>query len=158
MKSFQILFRSLHFYTKYKGPDDGICLFHHSYIDLLDLELLLSPLSTAVVFIVLAAASVRQTFISDNNIFSINLESSFASFTCTLLHAFIIYGFFTLILCVSQEILYSNKMYFVFHMSTSLFPAVKKQKLWPYSFYQPSSDLCYFHQLCFSPSQPLYHT
>lgn len=43
--------------------------FCHSFINLLGLELLLSPLSTAVVFTDLAAASVRQTFITDNNIF-----------------------------------------------------------------------------------------
>lgn len=43
--------------------------FHHFYIDILDFELLLSPLSTAIFFIALAAASVRQTFITDNNIF-----------------------------------------------------------------------------------------
>jgi len=35
--------------------------FLHSHIDLLDLEVLLSPLSSTVVFIVLAAASVRHS-------------------------------------------------------------------------------------------------
>lgn len=45
---FNLLFRSLNFSTKYEDSDDGICLLH-SYIGLLDLEVLLSRLSCAVI-------------------------------------------------------------------------------------------------------------
>lgn len=117
--------------------------FLHSYIDLLVLEVLWSPLSRAVIFIVLAAASVRHSlsllrFFSDNIFFnqfrviiSIFHMHPFACFHYLwLLHTDLVSDRY-----YHGEVLYSNIISFVFHSSTTLFPVIKQEKSRSYSFY-----------------------